>query len=793
MLKHFPKFAEAYADRALLRYRAADIDGAIEDARKSVSLKPHLSQIWALLGTLYFRIQNLGGAVESLNNALEGDASNKSYALNLSELLRQDRKTAEAIATLEKAIRYNPRDADLWSAIGVAFQEEGQTESAKEAYEKAVAIQPKSAVALSNLGLLELEAKNWSLAFELLQKSLDINPDSSKTLNNIGLTLKCMGKIFEAESNFKKAIVADPSNAEAYNNLGRSYEGYRKFEEAEKYYRKAILIRPDAAEIYLNLGNTLLELNRIDEAEENLMQALSINPQSAKAYNALGVLLQKAGKPEESRKSLTQAVALESKFAEAFSNLGNTLIDLGRLEEAEKSFIKAISLQPDSSVVRMNFGNLLQELCRFQDSQEICTRIIAKRPTAISSYAKPKLTCLLSHGRSGSLFFHSLFDGHPELSTLPGVFFKGWFSPLSWQRFELFLDQSAWREALVSALIDEYEPLFNSNSKKNVFGKPLGDANWLARDSGFTSMGLSGTDAFILDQEAFSKTLLSLLLPIESITDVQLFESVHRAFDIAIRGRNKALSEPNDRIFYHLHNPSVADRLNFANCYPEARFILLTRNPIQSLESWILFELGTAKVGTLTIKLWNTIVTKIINIFLTTRVSAADSTQFRGVKLEDVKNRPSDVMPQIAAWIEISDHPSLYNSTFCGMKYWSPSSTGNEAISGFDPQAIEYPNGRFFAKNEIHILETLLWPFLKLYGYTTMDEAEFRINLPKIDSWLNEPLEFEKKFYDALPMPAPHLQAQGPYKRLRHFLNLQCSMLKSEGIYEAIVKPLELN
>ena len=221
LLKQFPNFAEAYANRALLRYRVADINDAIKDARKSVSLKPHLSQMWALLGSLYYRIHDLSAAVESLRKALEGDASNKSYALNLSEFLRQDKKTAEAIVILKKAIKQNPKDAGLWTAIGTALQEEGDRKSAKQAYEKAIAIQPKSAIALGNLGLLELEAKNWSLALELLQGSLDVNPDSSKTLNNIGVTLKYMGKLFEAESSFKRAILVDPDNAEAYNNIGR--------------------------------------------------------------------------------------------------------------------------------------------------------------------------------------------------------------------------------------------------------------------------------------------------------------------------------------------------------------------------------------------------------------------------------------------------------------------------------------------------------------------------------------------------------------------------------------------
>ena len=101
------------------------------------------------------------------------------------------------------------------------------------------------------------------------------------------------------------------------------------------------------------------------------------------------------------------------------------------------------------------------------------------------------------------MFFHSLLDGHPDLATLPGVYFKGWFALNSWQRFASYLSMPNWQENIVRALVDEYRPLFNSNSQQNVFGKPLGQSAWLARDSGFTAMGPNGTQSFIVDEDFF--------------------------------------------------------------------------------------------------------------------------------------------------------------------------------------------------------------------------------------------------------------------------------------------------
>ena len=62
-------------------------------------------------------------------------------------------------------------------------------------------------------------------------------------------------------------------------------------------------------------------------------------------------------------------------------------------------------------------------------------------------------------------------------------------------------------------------------------------------------------------------------------------------------------------------------------------------------------------------------------------------------------------MPQVAAWMNISDQPSLYESSFCDMQYWGPASPSNGAVTGFDKKAIDHPLGRFFGEKDIVILE----------------------------------------------------------------------------------------
>ena len=102
---------------------------------------------------------------------------------------------------------------------------------------------------------------------------------------------------------------------------------------------------------------------------------------------------------------------------------------------------------------------------------------------------KNEIIALLGFGRSGSLFLHSLLDGHPQISTLPGYFFKGWFSVKTWPIFQPNYDDINWRETLVEKICTYFEPQFNANCKKNVIGKPNGEAEWFAENLGFTQLG----------------------------------------------------------------------------------------------------------------------------------------------------------------------------------------------------------------------------------------------------------------------------------------------------------------
>ena len=143
-------------------------------------------------------------------------------------------------------------------------------------------------------------------------------------------------------------------------------------------------------------------------------------------------------------------------------------------------------------------------------------------------------------------------------------------------------------------IIQLFEPQFNSNSRKNVIGKPCGDIAWLAKSKGFTSLGDKASESLVLNTEIVEDNFLKSLDTIDQVEPKLCFELIHDAFDIAYRNNSKN-HEIDKIIFYHIHNPSAFEHVNFIGNFPSSKILYLVRNPLQMLESWLLDDLNLLK------------------------------------------------------------------------------------------------------------------------------------------------------------------------------------------------------
>ena len=141
----------------------------------------------------------------------------------------------------------------------------------------------------------------------------------------------------------------------------------------------------------------------------------------------------------------------------------------------------------------------------------------------------------------------------------------------------------------------------------------------------------------------------------------------------------------------------------------------------------------------------------------------------------------------------VSDHPALYESSFCGMQYWGGSSASTGKITGFVLKAIDQPLVVYWASETLLFLKRCFGLFQAYTAIPIWMRQAFRTRLSTIRPWLQEPLEFERKLYEALPEHTGPIEDLDPYKRLHLFLNQLWDTLERDGTYHGMPQPLELD
>jgi hypothetical protein len=300
---------------------------------------------------------------------------------------------------------------------------------------------------------------------------------------------------------------------------------------------------------------------------------------------------------------------------------------------------------------------------------------------------------------------------------------------------------------------------------------------------GYTTMGASRDQTLTLNRQTFSKNLRGLVAAKDSISPFEFFQMVHIAFDRCLDRKRAEL------LFYHIHNPDSWALLNYLRFQPESGLLLSVREPLQSCESWIE---GIS---------YDDAVRRVHEFLF-----AFDKIEFkyhdaRGIRLEDLKLDTDNTLKFLCQWMQIDDHECLRFPTFQGLEYWGdPSSVKfgrTEPVIGFqddrfDPQTdpIKRKVGFLFSARDQLILRTLLYPVRVLYRYQEPDATQFTEDMKTIGPMLKEPLDFERKLFDAAPARQSGLDNNIYHRFFQNALRDRWETLDSCGTYPNMIKPL---
>jgi tetratricopeptide (TPR) repeat protein len=221
-----------------------------------------------MMGYSEFKLHDTGNAIAEIQTAMDLDARNEDYILELSEVFVANNNGGAAVTLLTAAEKAHANSARILFALGVAYLVDENLPSAEAALGKSLELDPKLDLALVVLGQGYKEAGQWKDLLETSERLIQVNER-----NPAGYYYKAL------------ALLEIPSHDDA---------------QIETLLKKSVALRAEEPGPHYELAKLLANKGDKEAALRELEQIVRAHPDFGPAYYQLYRLYRAKGTIEKS-------------------------------------------------------------------------------------------------------------------------------------------------------------------------------------------------------------------------------------------------------------------------------------------------------------------------------------------------------------------------------------------------------------------------------------------------------------------------------------------------------------
>lgn len=309
----------------------------------------------------------------------------------------------KAVQEYALILKLDPRNAEIYTADGVALYGLRKPNEASKALQTALAIDPNQSTAELFLGLSRFDLGQCQQAIPLLQKHF--TPETPPKLRRlIGISLLgCYRTTAQFEPALDLALQLEksyPADADVLYNAAELYtqlwnvtaselmkahpESYRvhqlagevleaqgNYGRATKEYLLALKENGSIPGLRYRIGKMILEQGgrgADDRAMAYFQQELASTPGDPASEYSIGEILRQRRRLADAEEHYRRALQSDPGFAEAHVGLGRVFLDQHELEPAERELQKAIQLRPDDATAHYDLMMVYRDLGRTNEA-----------------------------------------------------------------------------------------------------------------------------------------------------------------------------------------------------------------------------------------------------------------------------------------------------------------------------------------------------------------------------------------------------------------------------------------
>ncbi|MCP5276854.1 MAG: tetratricopeptide repeat protein [Thiobacillus sp.] len=187
-----------------------------------------------------------------------------------------DQKYDDAIKEFRRAVALAPNSAyavDAYKQIAQSYAQKNDSQGAIESYQQALRMDPNNAELRTALGNVYYFEERYSDAQVEYERAVRIDPSAVNRFS-LGQAYLANGNYTEAELQFKRVQTLEPREPSGSYGLGQVYARQDRTNEAIDAFQQAINVQRDFWDAYVELGYVYADTGRLDEAQD-LVEALS--------------------------------------------------------------------------------------------------------------------------------------------------------------------------------------------------------------------------------------------------------------------------------------------------------------------------------------------------------------------------------------------------------------------------------------------------------------------------------------------------------------------------------------
>lgn len=227
--------------RATDAQRAGRLDEAIGIYKQVIERRRDTEDAYRKLALVYWRQGRAADAIATLELALRNGITQSEVRIKLGEYLAESGQPERAIELLGPTAGNDP---DALTTLGNAYTRAGRERDAVNTFNRLLALDPSNALAYENIGAAQLRAGDAAGAERSLRRAIDLDPNLAGAHTALGVALASMGRRGDAIDAWKRAVAIEPLELNALFNLTLNLADAGRRDEARHYGERFIAAAP---------------------------------------------------------------------------------------------------------------------------------------------------------------------------------------------------------------------------------------------------------------------------------------------------------------------------------------------------------------------------------------------------------------------------------------------------------------------------------------------------------------------------------------------------------------------